>query len=90
MILVGSGFTAAARGYEGFQKIKFLPWTMDEYKQAIGQLKEQINTLMKTKSHIQDQMNKKIKDIDHKISIMMEFQAKISACYIGLPNGNMT
>ena len=41
-------------------------------------LKEEIDTLCKTKAHIQDDMNKKIKDIDHKIAIKMELQAQIS------------
>ena len=45
-------------------------------------LKEEINTLCKTKAHIQDDMNKKIKDIDHKIAIKMELQAQISVINI--------
>ena len=48
-------------------------------------LKEEIDALTKTKAHIQDEMNKKIKDIDHKIAIKMELQAQISArniCYL--------
>ena len=39
-------------------------------------LKEEIDALSKTKVHIQDEMNKKIKDIDHKIAIKMEFRHK--------------
>ena len=43
-------------------------------------LKEEIDTLSKTKAHIQDKiMNKKIKDIDHKTAIKMELQAQILA-----------
>ena len=42
-------------------------------------LKVEINALSKTKAYIQDEMNKKIKDIDHKIAIKMELQAQISA-----------
>ena len=42
-------------------------------------LKEEIDALSKTKAHIQDEMNKKIKDIDHKIAIKMELQAQILA-----------
>ena len=42
-------------------------------------LKEEIDTLSKLEAHIQDEMNKKIKDIDHKIPIKMELQAQISA-----------
>ena len=48
-------------------------------------LKEEIDALSKTKVHIQDEMNKKIKDIDHKNAINMELQAQISArniCYL--------
>ena len=48
----------------------------------------------KTKAHIQDEMNKKIKDIDHQIAIKMELQAHISArnihylCVIKKPKGS--
>ena len=42
-------------------------------------LKEEIDALSKTKAHIQDEMNKKIKDIDQKIAIKMDLQAQISA-----------
>ena len=48
-------------------------------------LEEEIDALCKTKAHIQDEMNKKIKDTDHKIAIKMELQAQISArniCYL--------
>ena len=48
-------------------------------------LKEEIDTLSKTKAHIQDEMNKKIKDIDHKIAMKMELLAQILArniCYL--------
>ena len=42
-------------------------------------LKEEIDALSKTKAHIQDELNTKIKDIDNKIAMKMEFQAQISA-----------
>ena len=42
-------------------------------------LKDEIDALSKAKAHIQDEMNKKIKDIDHKIAIKMELQAQILA-----------
>ena len=42
-------------------------------------LKEEIDALSKTKAHIQDELNKKIKDIDNKIAMKMELQAQISA-----------
>ena len=42
-------------------------------------LKDEIDALSKTKAHIQDELNKKIKDIDHKIAMKMELQAQISA-----------
>ena len=42
-------------------------------------LKEEIDALSKIKAHIQDEMNKNIKDIDHKIAIKIELQAQISA-----------
>ena len=48
-------------------------------------LKKEIDALSETKSHIQDGMNKKIKDIDHKIAMKMELQAQILAwniCYL--------
>ena len=48
-------------------------------------LKEEIDALSKTKAHIQDELNKKIKGIDHKIAMKMELQARISArniCYL--------
>ena len=35
-------------------------------------LKEEIDALSKTKVHIQDELNKKIKDIDNKIAMKME------------------
>ena len=48
-------------------------------------LNEEIDALSKTKAHIQDEMSKKIKDIDHKIAIKMELQAQIlvrNICYL--------
>ena len=42
-------------------------------------LKDEIDALSKTKAHIQDEMNNKIKNIDHKIAIKMELQAQILA-----------
>ena len=48
-------------------------------------LKEEIDALSKRKAHIQDEMNKKIKDIDHKIAMKMELQAQNLArniCYL--------
>ena len=57
-------------------------------------LKEEIDTLSRTKAHIQDEMNKKIKNIDHKIAMKMELQAQISArnihylCVINKINGS--
>ena len=42
-------------------------------------LKEEIDVLSKTKVHIQDELNKKIKNIDNKIAMKMELQAQISA-----------
>ena len=42
-------------------------------------LKEETDALSKTKTHIQDELNKKIKDIDNKIAMKMELQAQISA-----------
>ena len=42
-------------------------------------LKEEIDALSKTKAHIQNELNKKIKDIDNKIAMKMELQAQISA-----------
>ena len=38
--------------------------------------KEEIDTLSKTKAHIQDEMNKEIKDLDYKIAIKMELRHK--------------
>ena len=57
-------------------------------------LKEEIDTLSKTKTHIQEEMDKKIKDIDHKIAMKMELQAQILArnihylCVIEKPKGS--
>ena len=42
-------------------------------------LKEEIDALSKTKAHIQDELNKKIKDIDNKIAMKMELHTQISA-----------
>ena len=42
-------------------------------------LKVKTDALSKTKAHIQDEMNQKIKDIDHKIAMKMELQAQILA-----------
>ena len=41
-------------------------------------LKEEIDALSKTKAHIQDELNKNIKDIDNKIAMKMELQTQIS------------
>ena len=57
----------------------FYELTYMETSCMLLKIKEEIDALSKTKAHIQDELNKKIKDTDNKIAMKMELQAQISA-----------